>query len=59
MLDTKRMIQDGFKKIQAVTVVTRDRNGKEHFIVVDTLENAKKYKALDDQVRLVTMFIKV
>ncbi len=58
MLDTKQMIQDGFKKLQVAAVVTRDRNGKEHFIVVDTLEDAKKYKSSGDELRLVTMFVK-
>jgi hypothetical protein len=58
MLDTKQMIQDGFKKLQVAAVVTHDRNGKEHFIVVDTLEDAKKYKSSGDELRLVTMFVK-
>ena len=59
MLDTKQMIQDGFKKVQVAAVVTRDCNGKEHLIVVDTLEDAKKYKSSGDEIRLVTMFIKI
>jgi archaellum biogenesis ATPase FlaH len=59
MLDTKQMIQDGFKKVQVAVLVNRDRNGKEHLIIVDSLEHAKMYKSSGDEVRLTTMLIKL
>ena len=59
MLDTKQMIQDGFKKVQVAVVVNRDRNGKEHLTIVDTLNHAKMYKSSGDEVKLATMFIKL
>lgn len=56
-MDTKKMIQDGFKKVQVAILVQKDRNGKEHLIVVDTLKHAKEYKTNED-LRLATMFVK-
>ena len=58
MLDTKKMIQDGFKKVPVTLVVTTDRNGKEHVVVVDTLENAKKYSGSEEK-RQATLYIKI
>lgn len=56
-MDTKRMLKDGFKKVQVPLLISKDRNGKEHFILVDTVEHAKEYKYSEDM-RLVTMFVK-
>ena len=58
MLNTKKMLQDGFYKITVAVIVDRDRNGKEHLTIVDTLEHAKEYKCSGDQVKLATMFVK-
>ena len=44
MLDTKKMLQDGFRKTQIVLVEELDRNGKKHFVAVDSIEHAKQYK---------------
>ena len=55
MLDTKQMLQDGFTKEQIAIVITYDRNGKKHFVAVDSLENAKKYKSIGDTIQLVTL----
>lgn len=57
-MDTKKMLQDGFKKVQVALVVQRDINGKEHFVVVDTLDHAKQYKG-SEPVRLTTMYVKL
>lgn len=58
MLDTKKMLQEGFKKVTVAVITTKDINGKEHITIVDTLEHAKEYKASSDVVKLATMFIK-
>ena len=55
MLDTKKMLQDGFTKSQIALVITKDRNGKEHIIAVDTVENAKKYSG-SETIRLCTYY---
>lgn len=59
MLDAKQMIKDGFKKVQVAIVVDRDRNGKEHLKVVDSLEHAKKYNINGGDIKLATMFVKI
>jgi hypothetical protein len=56
-MDTKQMLKDGFVKKQVVILINKDRNGKEHFIVIDTPEHAKEYKTWEDM-RLATMYIK-
>lgn len=56
MLDTKKMIQDGFTKSQIALVITKDRNGKEHIIAVDTVNNAKKYGEAET-IRLCTYYV--
>jgi hypothetical protein len=56
-MDTKQMLKDGFAKKQVVILINKDRNGKEHFIVIDTPEHAKEYKTWEDM-RLATMYIK-
>lgn len=58
MLDTKQMLKDGFRKVQVAVLVERDRNGKEHFVIVDTLEHAKEYKCSGDPIKLATMYVK-
>lgn len=58
MLDTKQMLKDGFRKVQVAVLVERDRNGKEHLVIVDTLEHAKEYKCGGDYVKLATMYVK-
>ena len=40
-----------------VLVITKDRNGKEHFVVCENMEVAKKYNSLSAQKQFVT-FIK-
>ena len=57
MLDTKKMLQNGFNKSQIVLVIINDRNGKEHIIAVDTLEHAKEYSG-SPTIRLCTMYSK-
>ena len=56
-MDTKQMLKDGFVKKQVVILVSKDCNGKEHFVVVDTLDHAKEYKT-GESVRLSTMYVK-
>ena len=58
MLNTKQMLQDGFTKEQIAIVVFYDRNGKKHFIAVDNLEDAKKYKSESDTIQLMTLLTK-
>ena len=55
MLNTKKMLQDGFTKSQIALVITRDRNGKEHIIAVDTVEHAKEYGGAET-IRLCTYY---
>lgn len=56
-MDAKQMLQDGFKKVQVAILIQKDRNGKEHLVVVDTPEHAKEYKT-NETMRLATMFVK-
>ncbi len=56
-MDTKQMLKDGFVKKQVAILIDKDRNGKEHFVVIDTLEHAKEYKTWEDM-RLATMYVK-
>jgi hypothetical protein len=56
-MDTKQMLKDGFVKKQVAILISKDRNGKEHFVVIDTPEHAKEYKTWEDM-RLATMYIK-
>jgi hypothetical protein len=56
-MDAKQMLKDGFVKKQVAILIERDRNGKEHIIVVDTPEHAKEYKT-SETMRLATMWVK-
>ncbi len=57
-MDTKQMLKDGFVKKQVVILIDKDTySGKEHLVVVDTLEHAKEYKTCET-IRLATMYIK-
>ena len=56
-MDTKQMLKDGFEKVQVAILIQRDRNGKEHLVVVDTPKHAKEYKG-SETMRLATMFVK-
>ena len=56
-MDTKKMLQDGFVKKTVAILIQKDRNGKEHILVVDTPEHAKLYKTGEDM-RLATMYVK-
>ena len=56
-MDTKRMLQDGFVKTQVAILIYKDRNRKEHMVVVDTPEHAKEYKN-SEEMRLATMYVK-
>ena len=56
-MDTKRMIKDGFQKVQVAILIQKDRNGKEHFVIVDTVEHANEYKG-SEGMRLATMWVK-
>lgn len=47
-MDTKKMLQDGFVKKTVAVLIEKDRNGKEHIVVVDTPEHAKFYKTGGD-----------
>ena len=51
------MLQDGFKKTQVAIMKCRDRNGKEHIVVVDTIEHAKAYRC-SESIHQATMFVK-
>ena len=56
-MDAKKMLQDGFVKKTVAVLIEKDRNGKEHVVVVDTLEHAKFYKT-SGEIRLATMYVK-
>ena len=57
-MDVKQMLKDGFVKKQVVILIDKDTySGKEHFVVVDTLEHAKEYKTWETM-RLATMYVK-
>lgn len=56
-MDTKQMFKDGFVKKQVAILIERDRNGKEHYVVIDTPEHAKEYKT-GELMRLATMYVK-
>lgn len=56
-MDTKKILQDGFEKTQVAILIRKDRNGKEHVVVIDTPEHAKEYKDCE-VMRLATMFSK-
>lgn len=57
-MNTKQMLKDGFVKKQVALLIYKDSyNGKEHTVVVDTLEHAKEYKT-SESMRLATMYIK-
>jgi hypothetical protein len=56
-MDTKQMLKDGFVKKQVAILIERDRNGKEHYVVIDTPEHAKEYKT-GEAMRLATMYCK-
>ena len=56
-MDTKKMLQDGFVKKTVAILIEKDRNGKEHIVIVDTLEHAKYYKT-GEEMRLATMYVK-
>jgi hypothetical protein len=51
------MFKDGFVKKPVAILIERDRNGKEHIVVVDTPEHAKEYKT-SETMRLATMWVK-
>lgn len=55
-MDTKQMLKDGFEKTQVAILISKDRNGKEHMVVVDTPEHAKEYKGSEDM-QLATMYV--
>ena len=57
-MDKKQMLQDGYKKEIVYIVVSKDINGKEHFIVVDNLDTVKKYKNSSEKVCPVSLFYK-
>ncbi len=57
-MNTKQMLKDGFVKKQVVILIDKDSySGKEHLVVVDTLEHAKEYKTCET-IRLATMYVK-
>lgn len=56
-MDTKQLLKDGFEKVQVAILIQKDRNGKEHLVVVDTPEHAKEYKG-SETMRLATMYVK-
>jgi hypothetical protein len=51
------MLRDGFVKKTVAVLIEKDRNGKEHIVVVDTPEHAKYYKT-GGEMRLATMYVK-
>ena len=57
-MNVKQMLKDGFVKKQVVLLINKDSySGKEHIVVVDTLEHAKEYKTCET-VKLATMYVK-
>lgn len=57
-MDKKQLLKDGFVKVQKFLIITKDINGKEHFCILDDLEDAKKYKSSDDKMQPITMYVK-
>lgn len=57
-MDVKQMLKDGFVKKQVVLLIDKDSySGKEHIVVVDTMEHAKEYK-INETIKLATMYVK-
>lgn len=56
-MNAKKMLQDGFEKVQVAILIQKDCNGKEHMVVIDTPEHAKEYKG-SETMRLATMYVK-
>ena len=52
------MLQDGYQKKQLYLIMSKDINGKEHFIIMEDLNEVKKYKSSSDQVQPISMFVK-
>ena len=57
-MNKKQMLQDGYQKKQLYLIMSKDINGKEHFIVMEDLNEVKKYKSSSDQVQPISMFVK-
>lgn len=57
-MDVKQMLKDGFVKKQVVLLIDKSSySGKEHIVVVDTMEHAKEYKT-NETIKLATMYVK-
>lgn len=57
-MDIKQMLKDGYSKKQLYVIISKDKNGKTHFTIVDNLETAKKYKLSSEKVQSITMLTK-
>ena len=57
-MNTKEMLKNGFEKKTVALVISRDYySGKLHYIVVDSIENAKEFKT-GESIQQVTMYFK-
>ena len=57
-MNVKQMLKDGFVKKQVVLLIDKDMySGKEHIVVVDTMEHAQEYKT-NETIKLATMYVK-
>ena len=57
-MDTKEMLKNGFEKKTVALVISRDSySGKQHYIAVDSIENAKEFKS-GESIQQVTMYFK-
>ena len=57
-MNTKEMLKNGFEKKTVALVISRDSySGKQHYVVVDSIENAKEFKT-GESIQQVTMYFK-
>lgn len=58
-MNIKEMLKDGYSKKQLYLIKSNDKNGKTHFVIVEDVNIAKKYKTSSTQIQPVTMLTKI
>lgn len=57
-MNLKQIKKDGLVSEQLVVVIDRDINGKQHLVLFEDMDTAKKYTSSDSNKRLITLFRK-
>lgn len=57
-MDIKQMLKDGYHKEQLYLIISKDINGKTHFLVVEDIDTVKKYKSSSNQVQQISILKK-